>query len=108
MTKAEEIAALETFIRRLPDDSYLKPWLVKVLPQVIADIRNDFVVSPSTKDTRLECEALLQRAKDTAATMILRAETDVAKMVDDARREANAIRHRVRSALHECERAIDR
>ena len=52
MTKATEIATLKGFTERLPHDSYLRPWLESILPEVEADIRNDFPVSPSPQAGR--------------------------------------------------------
>lgn len=55
MTKQQEIDALRKFTASLPQDSYLRPWLDDVLPQVEQDIRNDFPVSPSLSRTRQDC-----------------------------------------------------
>jgi hypothetical protein len=63
MCKQQEIDALTRFTESLPRDSYLRPWLEDVLPQVCADIRNDFPVAPSLTITRHECQELMQHTR---------------------------------------------
>jgi hypothetical protein len=46
MTKQEEIAALRAFAESLPDNTYLRPWLLDVLPIVERDITSDHFPSP--------------------------------------------------------------
>ena len=68
MTKQQEIDALHRFTESIPHDSYLRPWLADVLPQVEADIRNDFCVSTlSLTETRKRTDAMLAEAKTQAA-----------------------------------------
>lgn len=56
MTKAQEIEAITLFAEKLPNDTYLKPWLRQIIPQIEADIRNDFPVHTlNMKETREHC-----------------------------------------------------
>jgi len=50
MTKNQEIQALETFIQSLPVDSYLRPWLTDILPDIQREIACDYIpaISPAT------------------------------------------------------------
>jgi len=75
MTKANEIAKLEEFTASIPRDSYLRPWLEDVLPQVRADIHNDFCVSPSVTETRQRAETILTEATRQAAEIVAKAKT---------------------------------
>jgi hypothetical protein len=48
MTKQQEIAALRAFAESLPENTYLRPWLLDVLPIVERDINSDLFPSPYT------------------------------------------------------------
>lgn len=69
MTKQAEIDAITAFCARLPEDSYLKPWLREVLPFIETDIRNDVCVSPTLAETRRQCDALLRATAEQADTL---------------------------------------
>jgi cell division septum initiation protein DivIVA len=107
MTKAQEIAKLEEFMQSIPRDSYLRPWLEDVLPQVRADILNDFCVSPSVTETRQRAEVILNEARQQAADIVARAEKNAADVMTLARQKYQQIIGRARSAIHEAERALD-
>ena len=108
MTKAMEIAKLEEFTASIPRDSYLRPWLEDVLPQVRADIHNDFCVSPSVTETRQRAETILAEANRQAAEIVAKAKTDADRATQAARDHFKALATRARSAIYDAERALER
>jgi len=107
MTKAQEIAKLEEFIKSIPRDSYLRPWLEDVLPQVRADILNDFCVSPSVTETRQRAEVILAEARQQAAEIVAQAQKNAEGVMTLARQRYQQSIGSARSALHQAERALD-
>jgi cell division septum initiation protein DivIVA len=99
MTKAQEIEALDKFVRSLPKDSYLWPWLVQVEAEVVADIRNDVMVSPSIAATREQCEQRVLKAEGEANAIIAKAEADARRIETEAREESQSIRSRLQEML---------
>lgn len=69
MTKDQEIETLNAFIQTLPQDSYLRPWLEYVLPEITQDITNDIypTVTPS-EAMRQSVEILTLAVKDAEET----------------------------------------
>jgi hypothetical protein len=63
MTKNEELNALADFIGRLPEDSYLKPMLARMQPDIERDIRSDFVPDPYPALLRLRELCRTQQAE---------------------------------------------
>jgi hypothetical protein len=99
MTKAQEIEALDKFVRSLPKDSYLWPWLVQVQAEVVADIRNDVMVSPSIAATREQCDQMVLRAEGEVKAIIAKAEVDARRIETEARDESASIRSRLQEML---------
>jgi hypothetical protein len=95
MTKAEELNAVKNFTASLPTDSYLRPWLESVLPEIEADIRSDFPVSPSFKLARVECDRIVNDTRRHCDGVRQRAEQEAAHIIAQARKEADGIRHRL-------------
>ena len=79
MCKEAEIDALTRFTESLPCASYLRPWLEDVLPQVRADIRNDFPVAPSLTITRHECQELVKHT-------CIQCHAETSKAIEDAKK----------------------
>lgn len=102
MSKAEEIDSLTRFIMRLPHDSYLRPWLESVLPEVRADIRNDFPVSPSLVKARDEAAAIVKDAKDESTRLTVNAQSQATLIVEEAKQDAQRIRYRLNTELRTC------
>lgn len=102
MTKADEITALRTFIHQLPKDSYLRPWLESVVPEVEHEIHCDFLVSPSLPATRAQCAALLTETQAQCAQLKLQAQRTTEQLVTAARGQAERIRGRIYSDLQTC------
>jgi hypothetical protein len=99
MTKAEEINVVKNFTASLPADSYLRPWLESVLPEIEADIRSDFPVSPSLKFARVECDRMVNDTRQHCAGVRQRADQEAARLINQARTEATVIRHRLFNEL---------
>ena len=99
MSKAEELKAVKNFTASLPADSYLRPWLESVLPEIEADIRSDFPVSPSLKLARVECDRMVNDTRLHGEGVRQRAEQEATRIIAQARSEAEAIRHRLFSDL---------
>lgn len=95
MTKTEEITSIKDFAARLPVDSYLRPWLESVLPEIESDIRNDFPVSPSLKLARIKCDRLVSDARQHCDAVRQRADQEAAQIIHHARNEAEGIRLRL-------------
>lgn len=106
MTKAQEIAALNGFIQSLPQDSYLRPWLVSVLPQVESEIRSDFPVSPSIEDPRRECAAMLAQATARKNELQAIAEREADRMIKEAQQKRDKVFNLAYSGLQSALRAI--
>ena len=102
MSKAEEIDTLTRFIMRLPHDSYLRPWLESVLPEVRADIRNDFPVSPSLVKARDEAAAIVKDAREEATRLTVNAQAQAASIVEQAKQDGQRIRYRLNTELRAC------
>src|ERR1019366_5990203 len=95
MTKAEELNAVKNFTASLPTDSYLRPWLESVLPEIEADIPSDFPVSPSSKPRGVEGARIVNDPRRHCDGVRQRAEQEAARIIAQARKEADAIRHRL-------------
>ena len=96
MTKATEIANLKGFTARLPHDSCLRPWLESILPEVEADIRNDFPVSPSPQAGRALAEKILTEARTQATELVTNAQAEAKTIRDRARTDAKNVRDNLR------------
>jgi cell division septum initiation protein DivIVA len=108
MCKQAEIDTLEAFIERLPRASYLRPWLEDVLPQVRADIRNDFPVAPTIAETRRQADAILTAANQQATDIVAKAETEADRVIKQARGRFAALALQARTAIYDAERALER
>jgi len=102
MHKQQEIDALTAFIEALPHDSYLRPWLEDVLPQVRADIRNDFPVSPSLSIARYEIRKLTEAANIQAQGIIAKAVRETAELERNAMAERQRWRDHFANELQTC------
>ena len=101
MTKKEEIAALIAFAKSLPADTYLRPWLEEILPEIQQEITSDFLPSPSIRDSRRRAEA---QAQDILLEATVKAERIVKDATDQAlslKRQAGSFRDRVLSSLYQ-------
>jgi len=99
MTKQEEIDSLKTYTASLPKDSYLRPWLEDVLPQVETDIRNDFPVSPSLVETRRWCREREAEAQRQANSIISKAVRETAELQENDRKDRMNCRNHLAEEL---------
>lgn len=95
MMKQQEIDALRSFTQSLPDDSYLKPWLIEVESQVVQDIHSDFMVQPTIKATNEECVRIK-----------LQAQSDAERIIADAHAKAKVIEDKADNNLRSILRSI--
>ncbi len=72
MTKATELALLKEFTNSLPKDSYLRPWLEEIMPEVEHEITCDFMPTPSIRESRNRAES---QAKDIILAATAKAES---------------------------------
>jgi len=108
MCKQQEIDALTQFTESLPRDSYLRPWLEDVLPQVRADIRNDFPVAPSLTETRRQAEAILTGANQQATDIVATAQSQAERLMKQTRDRFSVLATQARAAIYDAERALER
>lgn len=96
MTKEQEIRALEAFTSTLPQNTYLRPWLAAVLPEVRDALQQDIlpqetVLGPSA------CYAAIAKAQKDAARIISDATRLSRDMMEQARRDAQEFRSQTKS-----------
>ena len=91
MTKAQEIKSLRDFADSLPDDSYLKPWVTQVIPEIERDITSDFMPSVSLTQCRREAEYA-------AEGIILEAKVKAERILKDAEAEQKRVKNELANA----------
>jgi cell division septum initiation protein DivIVA len=84
MTKENEIKILRETIAKLTPNSYCGPWLESVLAEIEAEIRCDFLPSPSLARTTVECRKLKEVAAEESKRIVEHAQRQAEKI----RREA--------------------
>lgn len=106
MTKTQEIETIKTFTMSLPQDSYLRPWLEEVMPQIEADIRNDFPVHVMTiSQMNRHCAQIENDAKQRMAEMLEKARKDADRLVEAGKLRAQQT---VDRALHYAREAVNK
>ena len=108
MTKQQELDALRRFTESIPHDSYLRPWLEEIMPQIEADIRNDFPVAPTIEGARQRCSTMIGEANSQVVDILARASQQAKDIEAEARTEADSIRGRIAEVIRSCERAVCR
>ncbi len=104
MTKQQEIAALRAFAESLPENTYLRPWLMDVLPIVERDITSDFFPAPflpaEWKRERMEeAKHQAQHIVSQANNSYFIANQEAKRVRDDAARRREATVRELRAAL---------
>jgi hypothetical protein len=104
MTKQQEIAALRAFAESLPENTYLRPWLLDVLPIVERDITSDHFPSPFNpsdwKRERMESAGhQAQHIINQANTGVFLTNQECKRMRDEAERHRNAAVRELKAAL---------
>lgn len=92
MTKTQEIVALQEFIRSLPEDTYLRPWLEGVFLEVERAIRCDFLVEVSPTESARRCAAEIAQAQDKAKAIVASAEREKERILIAASHESQKVR----------------
>jgi hypothetical protein len=106
MTKNDEIKAISTFANSLPADTYLKPWLVSLLPEIERELTSDFIPSFSLAERKKQCDEMTSAATERAAEIISRAEKQAAEIISRAERRAQTASNNSISALQSALRAF--
>lgn len=91
MTKDQELRALEAFIASLPQNTYLRPWLAAVLPEVRAALRQD-ILPQETVIGPAACYDAIAQARSQAGTIVLDAKQLAKEMLEQARLDAQEFR----------------
>lgn len=91
MAKAVEMERYDAFLRSLPQDSYLRPWLSSIRDSVRADIANDIIPEVTLHETFHQCQAAHQAARKWAAQCHADAERRAAGIIEEAQKKAKAI-----------------
>jgi cell division septum initiation protein DivIVA len=118
MTKAEEMQRYDDFVRKLPQDSYLRPWLAEIRDEVEADLRCDIFPSHTPRETQARCRILhqdtasfirkqLDRKRADAHRIIAEAKAEAKRITEQAERDAERIRNEIGGDIIRLRRALD-
>ena len=118
MTKAEEMQRYDEFVRKLPQDSYLRPWLEAIRDEVEKDLRCDIFPSQTPRETYERCRILHQETASFIRKQLERKRADAARIIADARKQAEETinsacnnaritRDSLQSDIHRLRRALD-
>jgi hypothetical protein len=109
MTKADEVAVLQSFVRKLGDDSYTGPWLKGYLPAILGAIVNDVTPDvPLPWEARREAEEILSAAKRRAEALIEAAEAKARSLEAVAAVNVQRYRDDVARQLRRCLSELER
>lgn len=106
MTKDQEIETLNAFIQSLPQDSYLRPWLEYVLPEITQDITNDIYPTATPSEARKQAMQILTLAKKDAADMRASAQKDADKLAKQASETIESARNYGRQIAKRAQEAV--
>lgn len=100
MTKAAELAILDTAIAQLGPRSYLGPWLASVRPEIEASIRSDLEPAPILPaEAERRARQIIEDANAQAAETRERATVEAERLRANAHATADTIRARARRQL---------
>lgn len=100
MTKTQELAALDTFIKTVGPHSYLGPWLTEYRGQIELAIQSDALVGvPMPHDAYREAAQILADAKAEAADIKQKATDWAAGYTNGAKEQVESYRRRARREL---------
>lgn len=108
MNKDQEIASLHAYIRTLPANSYIRPWLVEIAPHVENIIRGDMPIELCPRKAQLEVMDLRQKGCETVAAMVRAAKDEADRMIVRATEKAAEIRQSAGRAVEDARSALDR
>lgn len=101
MTKTQEIVALQNFVASLPNETYLRPWLESIFPDIERAIRSDFLIEASPTESARQCALELAQAQHKAQVIIASAERERERILIAANHESQKIRDE--AAARRCE-----
>ncbi len=108
MTKQQEIETLNAFIRTLPQDSYLRPWLEYALPDITQDIMNDIFPTAIPSEARKQAMQILMLAKNEAAELRSNAQRELEKANKQANETVESARSYGRRITAAAKDAVER
>jgi hypothetical protein len=82
MTKQQEIAALRAFVEALPENTYLRPWLESIKPEIERELRCDMFPEHTPISW---AEAVRKQAQDEAQRITDAAHREAAAIIEKAR-----------------------
>jgi cell division septum initiation protein DivIVA len=106
MTKQQEIDSLHAYIRTLPAESYIRPWLVEIAPHVENIIRGDMPVQLCPRQAYLDAVQITKDAQATADQIIEAAQQDGHRIRACATEDASEIKKAAARAVATAEEAL--
>lgn len=91
MTKAEEMQRYDEFLRTMPEDSYLRPWLTMIRDGVAKDVSNDIIPQVSPRETYQQCQLEVELARKGIEQARQEAQRQAVGIIEDAHKKAKAI-----------------
>lgn len=82
MTKQEELAAFESFIASLPENTYLRPWLNSIRYDIERDLRSDVFPEHSPREWAM---VVRKSANDESQRITDAAHREAAAIIEKAR-----------------------
>jgi len=101
MTKAQEIDALRGFIKSLPADTYIGPWLSGIVGEVQSLMQSDFPINCSMREAQLAADTIRADAIAEAKRIVDKATDEARKLKAIADNQSDAVIGRARQACHE-------
>jgi cell division septum initiation protein DivIVA len=108
MTKAQEIDALRGFIKSLPADTYIGPWLSGIVGEVQSLMQSDLPINCSMREAQLAADTIRADAIAEAKRILDKATDEARKLKAIADNQSDAVIGRARQACHEALRSLDR
>jgi cell division septum initiation protein DivIVA len=85
MDKQNELAVLQKTAEELGPDSYCGPWLLSILPQIVADMLDGLPPTPTMHASRELSISILVNARYEAEQIITKAKAEAAQILEHAR-----------------------
>jgi len=106
MTKDKEIASLHAYIRTLPTESYIRPWLVEIAPHVENIIRGDMPIELCPRQAYLDGLKITKDAQEAAAQILRAAQDEASSIRFAAHRDSQEIKKAAAGAVATAEKAL--
>jgi cell division septum initiation protein DivIVA len=85
MDKQSELTILQQTAEKLGPDSYCGPWLLSILPQIVADMLDGLPPTPTMHASRELSFSILVCARDEAEQIISKAKAEAAQTLQHVR-----------------------